>query len=273
MKICVIGDPHGNVEELKKIPLKGVDLILLTGDLGRSDLLRKVAFREEKKNKTKEDIKKENKEEIHAILEAYKTTMRVINYLRKFAPIITIYGNVEIPNNVIRQISKRLNYPLPLLLNELKKFENVRVLNNKIANVNGIRIGGLQYFVEEAWVREFKPKNYKERLKHAKKETQKAKKVLKNFNELDILLCHQPPYGILDKVTSKYGAPKAWYGRSAGSKTILKYTLEKKPRYVFCGHIHEGEGHKKVNTTNIYNVGTCKYKIIEIEKNKKKINS
>jgi hypothetical protein len=45
---------------------------------------------------------------------------------------------------------------------------------------------------------------------------------------------HQPPYGILDKVTSKYGAPKAWYGRSAGSKTILKYTLEKKQDTYFA---------------------------------------
>lgn len=37
MKILVIGDPHGNLEKIKKISIKGVNLILLTGDLGKAD--------------------------------------------------------------------------------------------------------------------------------------------------------------------------------------------------------------------------------------------
>ena len=38
MKVLVIGDPHGVLP--KKIPRK-VDLILITGDLGKADLARK----------------------------------------------------------------------------------------------------------------------------------------------------------------------------------------------------------------------------------------
>ena len=44
MKILAIGDPHGNLDRVKEIPIKGVDLILLTGDLGSANLMRKMAF-------------------------------------------------------------------------------------------------------------------------------------------------------------------------------------------------------------------------------------
>jgi len=100
-------------------------------------------------------------------------------------------------------------------------------------------------------------------LAEAKKETEKAKRVLRWFGSLDILICHQPPYRILDKVTAKF-APQNWKGRHAGIKIILDYVKKEKPRYVFCGHIHEGEGMKKIGETKIYNLGLSGYKLIEI---------
>ena len=45
MRILAIGDPHGDLDLIKRIPLADVDLILLTGDLGRADILRKLAFK------------------------------------------------------------------------------------------------------------------------------------------------------------------------------------------------------------------------------------
>jgi len=41
MKILAIGDPHGDLEKIKKIPIKGVNLILINGDLGKADFARK----------------------------------------------------------------------------------------------------------------------------------------------------------------------------------------------------------------------------------------
>ena len=38
MKVLVVGDPHGQIDKIKKIPMKGIELILLTGDLGFSVL-------------------------------------------------------------------------------------------------------------------------------------------------------------------------------------------------------------------------------------------
>jgi len=67
---------------------------------------------------------------------------------------------------------------------------------------------------------------------------------------------------VLDKVTAKF-APKHWQGKHAGSQAILQYIKSKSPKYVFCGHIHEGQGTAKIGETEVYNLGVGEYKIVE----------
>ena len=196
------------------------------------------------------------KQEQRAFMQAYNSTMRLMKYFSKFAPVYTVFGNVETNNADTRKMSKKIGIDLPLLANDLNAMDNVRVINNRIANFNGIRIGGLEYFTDISWVREFKPEDYSDRLKEAKKETKKAKRILGNFKNLDILLCHNPAYGVLDRVNFP-GAPKHWQNKHAGSKVILDYVKKKQPRYVFCGHIHEAKGKKKIGKTQVYNVGVA----------------
>lgn len=266
MKILAIGDPHGDLKKVQKIPLKNIDLILLTGDIGKADLMRKIAFENIERGKAgleEKEFPLDQKKKAH--MEAYESSMRIVKYLARHAPVYTIFGNVEMHNKEVRDLSNKINLDLPFLYNDLNAIDNVRVINNRIASFKGIRIGGLEYFIDTNWVKEFKPDQYKERMKNAKKETDKAKQVLKWFDGLDILVCHQPPYGYLDKVTAKF-APRHWQGKHAGSKTILNYIKKHKPKYVFCGHIHEGEGMKKLGNTETYNLGIAGYRIIGINK-------
>ncbi len=262
MKICAIGDPHGELEKIKKIPLDNVDLILITGDVGKATLSRKMAFENIKRKKQGlKPIKYSLEQEKKAYMEFYNSSLKIIKYLAKHAPVFLIYGNAEPSNKETRKLSGKIK-DLPSLTGELKKIKGVRIINNRIARFKGVRIGGLRYFVDVCWVREFKPHDYKKELKKARKETDKAKKILKWFGNVDILLSHQPPYGILDKVTAKF-APKEWIGKHAGSKVILNYIKSKQPKYVFCGHIHEGEGTKKISKTMVYNLSVGGYKIVE----------
>jgi len=173
-----------------------------------------------------------------------------------------LFGNIENSNSETRKESKDIGEKLPFLYNDLKKMKNVRIINNRIANFRGLRIGGLEYFIDVNWIREFKPEDYSKKLKSAKKQSEKAKKILKWFDEIDILVCHQPPYGILDKVGKI--APKHWQDKHAGSRVILDYIRKYQPKYVFCGHIHEGEGMKKIGRTKVYNLGFAGYKVIEL---------
>lgn len=70
-------------------------------------------------------------------------------------------------------------------------------------------------------------------------------------NNVDILLTHSSP--AIDNV----GKILEKDSREAGSTILAEYIKEKKPRYVFCGHIHSGE-HSLTNCDDIsiYNVST-----------------
>jgi len=264
MKICAIGDPHGDLEKIRKIPLRNVDAILLTGDLGSASLMRKFAFdRIERRRKGLPEKKPTPAPEKCAFMEAYNSTVKIVRYLKKFAPVYTIFGNVESSNYQTRKKANKLGLPLPFLWDDLNALSGVRVINNRVANIDGVRVGGLKYFVDTNWVRDFKPSKYHKKMSSAKKESDKARRVLKWFDSLDILVCHQPPFGVLDKVTAKF-APKQWQGKEAGSKVIFRYVGSKQPRYVVCGHIHEGKGVKKVGDTEVYNLGVADHKIIEL---------
>lgn len=264
MRILVIGDPHGDLEKVKTIPLRNIDLILLTGDLGRANLMRKMSFENIKSKRQglgeKEFSPRQRKQ---AFMEAYSSSVEVVKYLARFSQVYTIYGNVESSNSETKKESKEIGLSLPYLTDALNNIFGVKVINNKIVNFRGVRIGGLDYFVDTNWVREFKPSNYRERLKSAKKGTDKAKQFLSRSEDLEILICHQSPYGYLDKVTAKF-APRHWKGKHAGSKIIVNYIEKHQPKYVFCGHIHEGEGKAKIGSTQVYNLGVCGYKIIEL---------
>lgn len=265
MKICAIGDPHGDMKKIRNIPLEGLDMIILTGDIGKADLARQHFFLNQKrKQEGLGKIKLTPKEAQLQYKEIHESTLDTIKYLSKFAPVYFISGNVGIISRSYKnKQEKKYGVKFPCTTSELDKLENNYFVRNTVRRFNNARIGFLEYFVDVSWVEEFKPKDYKKALKRAKKETDKAKKILDRFSNIDVLVCHQPPYGILDTVNFK-GVPESWKGKHAGSKTILSYIKKYHPRYVFCGHIHEAEGHKKIGQTEVYNLGVSGYKIIEL---------
>ncbi len=255
MKILVVGDPHGKIN--RKVP-KNVDFVLILGDLGKADLARQFFFENIKRQKKGLPKIEEGKDFIKKTsMEIYTSSVNVAKFYSSIAPAYSIKGNVGADNKDIKENNKKFELNLPLLWDNLKKVNNFNLVSNGIRNINGLRVGFLDYFLDECWVREFISED-KERLGLARKETKKSKRILKWFgkNKIDILVCHQPPYGILDKVSKKYGAPRKWEGKHAGSKIILDFVKKnKKLKYVFCGHIHEGKGKAKIGKTEIINAG------------------
>jgi Icc-related predicted phosphoesterase len=235
MKILAIGDPHGKIP---KIP-RDIDLILINGDLGKSDLARSLYL-------FKGKITKKKDKEAHD--EIYFSTINLLESLSKKSEVYTIMGNVA------------QNWDK--LLKRIGKIKRVHVVKNSLRNISGIRVGFLEYFTDLCWVKEFNEKS-KKKIRRARKGTKKAERVLRRFGKLDILVCHQPPYGILDKVGKN--APNGWHGKHAGSKIILNYIKKYQPRYVLCGHIHEGKGKRKLGKTKIYNLGLAGKLILNVE--------
>ena len=263
MKVLIVGDPHGS-EKVKKIPVKGVDLILITGDMGKSDILRKIAFENTEREKKGLPPKYSSAYRKKGFMQTYNSAVKILKYFSKFAPVYVVFGNIEKTNPQTIERSEQIGIKLPFLENTIKKMKGVRAINHKSAKFKGLKIGGINNFIDVSWVKTFASKD-KSFMKRAKKETGRAKKTLNKFGRVDILLCHQPPYSVLDKVNFPQ-APKHWQGKHAGSKTILNYIKKKQPRYVFCGHIHEGKGKKRVGETIVYNAGVAgDYVLLDIE--------
>jgi Icc-related predicted phosphoesterase len=235
MKILAIGDPHGEIEKIKKIPIRGIDLIFVTGDLGKADLARKIFFDNlKRKQRGLSEIEETKKQARMAHMEIHNSTISILKYLSKFAPVYTIQGNVGIPTKKqVKEDYKKHKIKMPVTRDIVNKMSNIKLIKNRSKSFDNLKIGFLEIFTDAFWVKEFKPPYYRKKMKKAKKQTTKAEKILRRFGKVDILVCHQPPYGVLDKVSGKYGAPKNWWGKHAGSKSILNYVKKYHPRYVF----------------------------------------
>ncbi len=264
MKIAAIGDPHGNLEKIRSMRLEKVDLVLLTGDLGQTDNLRKLAFKFL-------DIKQPGMQERSsyaagfkdAFIQSHRTALKLAGYIAGFCPVYIVRGNADISNYDTRKFACAFGIELPYLYNDLLKINGLRLIDNRLAVFRGLRIGGVKYFTDISWAREFELDGIPVIKERALRDTQAVNRVLSRFGKLDILVTHVPPYGVLDRVDS-VTVPPSWVGRHAGSGTILEYIQSKQPEYVFCGHIHEAEGYERVGRTQVYNLGAGGYKIIEM---------
>ncbi|MBA3064009.1 hypothetical protein FP803_01070, partial [Candidatus Woesearchaeota archaeon] len=90
-----------------------------------------------------------------------ESAVKVLKYLSKKKPVYVIFGNLEYSDKSTRKLSKKLGCKLPLFSKALKQMKNVKVINNKVVNFKGIMIGGLMYFNDVCWLKEFKPLNAK----------------------------------------------------------------------------------------------------------------
>lgn len=66
-------------------------------------------------------------------------------------------------------------------------------------------------------------------------------------NDVDVLITHSPPYGILDSVNGR---------EHLGSKSLLERVYQVKPRYHIFGHIHHGYGKHVDKARNITFINT-----------------
>lgn len=65
--------------------------------------------------------------------------------------------------------------------------------------------------------------------------------------DLDILMVHGPPMGILDTILD---------GTKVGCENLRQTVQSKKPKIMLCGHIHENRGQKQVKDTLFINASS-----------------
>lgn len=247
MKFLVIGDPHGT-EKVFSMPVEEADAVIVPGDFGDSRLLRELYLG---KDASKETIPKE--EILEAAMQAYNSSMKILKFLAGKKPTFVVFGNVERPDKETAAENRKYGLGLPLLEKQLSETRNIYLLNNRQISFRGIKIAGNSFFVDVLWSRTFSPGS-KPALHNAMEQEAEAKRFFGSLDYVDILITHQPPYGILDLVNSPY-VPDNWKGKHAGSKMILEYVRKFQPRYHICSHIHEAKGMARIGKTIVINVG------------------
>lgn len=227
MKILVIGDPHG------KLPknLEGVvkkerpEVIVVTGEIPPVPI-NWYYPRGVKKNFDYAD----------------KKYAEIVNELCSFdLPVIVLKGNAYVSE---------------------KKKPFVRKLFSRHSNLHYKRTGKVdilgQRFIlfDQIWEKWAYP--WMKSFSHADSSRSQARMnhLYRLMGEAKdpILVSHCPPYGKLDVVLDGK-ADKSSKGKHVGSKVVLDVIKKHQPRYVFCGHIHEGKGQGKIGKTQVYNVG------------------
>jgi Icc-related predicted phosphoesterase len=112
----------------------------------------------------------------------------------------------------------------------------------KVLEVAGLKVGGFRGMGlhRGRWSDEFSEDEF-------------ARRVAQLPAELDVLVTHNPPCGILDRMPAKNDDTNQWI--SLGSPALLKYHLERKhplKAHLF-GHIHESYGTYHANGTTYSN--------------------
>lgn len=77
-----------------------------------------------------------------------------------------------------------------------------------------------------------------------------VERVAYQFDPVDIVLSHCPPYGgLTDQSADALG--DGW--QHFGSRALSEYIERHAPRLVFCGHVHEAERYEKIGRTEVHN--------------------
>ena len=83
-----------------------------------------------------------------------------------------------------------------------------------------------------------------------------SSKAAKNIDKKTILVCHSPPYKVMDKTRIVRRRDHRIVITHVGSKKILKLINKKHPLFCLCGHVHEGIGIQG----NVINGGCYRHK-------------
>lgn len=254
LKILAASDFHGRFpSQIKK---EKFDIVLTVGDFGISHKIRKYIFQSWKSDKEWWQIcgKKKARELIKEEVDSGHSMAKKICSFGK--PVFGIPGNND---HAGRTALSRKNSEKNYYKNYEKDFENFVDCDMARVELEDYQIIGYgrSSFPEKKYEREF----YEYAVAALTELFKRAKKRKKPV----IFICHNPPYGTLDKVGMK---TSPMYGKSIGSDVAATIVKKFKPILCVSGHVHESPGKKKLGTTLVVNNGPAqegRYAVITIQ--------
>lgn len=284
MKILVVGDFQGVFpQKLKnKIKKEDFDLIVGVGDYGGIKDWRPWVMADIASSKTgngrisaedyfgKVKLKKILKKDFRVT----KNVLKEMDKLNKKGVIVFGNGDDEwygYPFGQKRTGIKRKNSDV------IKKLKNLKDINYGFTKLNGISFIGFGGYMDiDAYFdkKEFKESEDKKSLKRRKMRREESRRkfesLIRQSKNPRIFVFHYPPQGVFDIIRDKKDNPMN--GKSAGIGFFTEAIKKYKPLAVFCGHMHEYQGIKKLHGVHVINPGDAeegKAAIVEIDENNK----
>lgn len=135
-------------------------------------------------------------------------------------------GTIKIPTKIVILGNHDLDYYNDDGTIGKKLLTNAIILNTEEIKVHGIRFFGIQWHKFNTW-------NFMSQTDHQNEHLAGWNRIPEN---IDFLLTHHPPHGILDDDTHHWGS----YGTLQSIKRM-------KPKYHLFGHIHQAYGNKEID--------------------------
>jgi Icc-related predicted phosphoesterase len=280
MKLLVIGDFQGvfPLSLKNKIKKEEFDAIIGVGDYaGLSDWRPLVMYNLRQAKKGKPHMSAEEyfgkhrfKKLLHKEEQQTKFVWKTLASLRK--PVLYVFGNGDddwyrYPFAPLWKQSKRKKRFLQILKKSGSLYD-ITYSNKKFQNILFTGFGGYMdieaYFDRKQFKDDTDERHRKSVLRHRKAE-KKFIYLLKKKSKKHIFVFHYPPLGVFDIIRDKKDNPMN--GKSTGVRFFAEAIKKYKPVAVFCGHMHEYQGMKRLYGVPVINPGDAekgKYAIVEI---------
>ncbi len=232
MKVLALGDPHGQLpKNIGSIIKKNkVELIICVGDFA---FIPDKPWLKESWEGIGERFINRNYKEVVDKLASYKL------------PILTLRGNMfmgdkkKIADRILRKHRNLINKFTGKYFFEKQPFVFFDIIYEEHTVIGG---SDTKKFTQG-------------RIRKNERRSLKLNRLLRE-NKGAVLICHNPPYGVVDK---------AFNGKHVGSKILRDAIKKHQPKLVLCGHIHEAVGEGKIGKTKVINLGSHgSYKILDI---------
>lgn len=244
MKFAVTSDLHGSpITDFDSKQLEGVDTLLIAGD----------------------------------VFEMNRKINKMVNYFNYIQEEYGVKNIIMTPGNHDHNIfegylenhpddtgeARRYDYIPRIYKDEMKERCNLDILIDESMEIDGIKIYGSPWspnFYNWAFM---------------KSDAELDKRYEKIPDDVDILLSHTPP--LIDGSDIDAIKWPGWDYHHCGSAALERAIAKKKPKYMFCGHIHSGDHNLlEFGDTKCYNVSYLgedyepHYPILKFKLNKEK---
>jgi len=284
MKILAIGDFQGVFpSKLKnKIKKEEFDLIVGVGDYGGIKEWRPWIINDLARAKrgmpriSPQDFfgKKKFKELLKKDFEAGKNVLKDINKLNKKGVIVFGNGDDEWYSYPFGEKIINVKKRNRSIVKRLSNLKNITYGFTKLKGISFIGFGGYMDIDAYFSKKDFKESEDEQLIKRRKLRRERSKKklesLIKKTNAPMIFVFHYPPKEVFDIIRDKKDNPMN--GKSAGIKFFAEAIKKYEPLLVFCGHMHEYQGMKKLHGAPVINPGDAekgKAAIITLPENKK----